>query len=59
MKSRVCDRMRSYALNEHSTAFMLADFLETRDPGWGFELFHSKRVYDCISQYFDGGQFDR
>ena len=54
MASRVFDRMRWYAKNENSTSYLLADFFESRDPDWAFELFHSKRVYACISQYFDG-----
>ena len=54
MASRVFDRMKWYARSESDTSYQLACFMQTRDPEWAFELFHSKRVYACISQYFDG-----
>ena len=54
MKERVLDRM----LGKGETAETLRAFLGTRDRNWAFELFHSKRTYECLSQYFDGGIHD-
>lgn len=51
MKDRVFERM----IGSGTTAELLREFLRTRDEDWAFELFHSKRVYKCLSQYFDGG----
>ena len=51
MKDRVFERM----IGCGETAELLRQFLMTRDEDWAFELFHSKRVYKCLSQYFDGG----
>ena len=54
MASRVFDRMKWYARSESDTSYLLACFMQSRDENWAFELFHSKRVYSCLSQYFDG-----
>lgn len=54
MRERVLNRMRGRG---HS-AEMLRAFLMSRDDDWAFELFHSRRTYKCLSQYFDGGIFD-
>ena len=40
--------------HQSDTSYQLACFMQTRIEEWAFELFHSKRVYACISQYFDG-----
>ena len=49
MKGRVFDRM----VGQGETAETLQAFLMTRDEDWAFELFHSRRTYNCLSQYFD------
>ena len=54
MRERVLNRMRGKG---HS-AELLRAFLMSRDDDWAFELFHSRRTYKCLSQYFDGGIFD-
>ena len=54
MRDRVFDRM----VGKGHTAEMLRAFLMSRDADWAFELFHSRRTYKCLSQYFDGGIFD-
>ena len=54
MRDRVLDRM----VGKGETAETLRAFLGTRDRDWAFELFHSRRTYKCLSQYFDGGIHD-
>lgn len=54
MKDRVFDRM----VGRGETAETLRAFLMTRDEDWAFSLFHDRRTYKCLSQYFDGGIFD-
>ena len=54
MRDRVFNRM----VGRGDTAETLRAFLMTRDEDWAFELFHSRRTYKCLSQYFDGGIFD-
>ena len=49
MRGRVLDRM----VGKGNTAETLRAFLLDRDEDWAFELFHSKRTYQCLSQYFD------
>ena len=54
MKDRVFDRM----VGRGETAETLRAFLRTRDEDWAFSLFSDRRTYECLSQYFDGGDFD-
>ena len=49
MRERVLNRM----IGMGTTAETLRAFLMTRDEDWAFELFHSRRTYKCLSQYFD------
>ena len=54
MRDRVFNRM----VGKGDTAETLRAFLMTRDKDWAFELYHSRRTYKCLSQYFDGGIHD-
>ena len=55
MRDRVFNRM----VGKGDTAETLRAFLMTmtRDEDWAFELFHSRRTYKCLSQYFDDGRW--